>query len=47
MDSQLACQQHRGSCWRVNFIYERKQKLPAHKAGGRYKGNPHNGREVL
>jgi hypothetical protein len=44
MDSQLACQQHRGSGRRVNFVYERKQKLPAHKAGGRYKGNPHNGR---
>jgi hypothetical protein len=29
------------------FRYEPKEKLPAQKAGGRYKGNPHNGDVVL
>jgi hypothetical protein len=31
----------------VNFVYERNKKLPAQKAGGRYKGNPYNGDMVL
>jgi len=31
----------------VNFVYERDNKLPAQKAGGRYKGKPHNRGEVL
>jgi hypothetical protein len=31
----------------VNFAYELNKKLPAQKAGGRYKGNPYNGDTVL
>jgi len=33
--------------WWVNFVYERNKKLPTQSAGGRYKGNPHNGVMVL
>jgi len=31
----------------VNFVYERNKKLPAQKAGGRYKSNPYTGDMVL
>jgi hypothetical protein len=31
----------------VNLVDERNKKLPAQKAGGRYKGNPQNGGLVL
>jgi hypothetical protein len=31
----------------VNFVYEQNRKLPAQKAGGRYKGKPYSGETVL
>jgi len=31
----------------VNFVYERNNKLPAQKAGDRYKGNANNNDMVL
>jgi hypothetical protein len=31
----------------IKIDYERKKKLPAQKAGGRYKGNPYSGDMIL
>jgi hypothetical protein len=35
------------SSWQVSFVYGRNKELPAQKAGGRYKSNPHAGDTVL